>query len=261
MCGNGGIGRRASFRYLWATIAGSNPVSRTIFIMKKYIKKTLSIISNLSIAIMEFFALNHRYVACDRWGMFKMYTQNSNILLFICSTIFVIISIVCLLFKTQLPKFVKVLRYISTCTITLTMIIIYIYVFAITNPYQTERLFVWPMLGMHTLFPIISIVSFVFFEEKFKISFKQTFIAFIPTVIYGCVLTTLNICKVVNGPYFFFEVYNQPVYMSILWFCIIMMSAFIICLFYRMIYNSKFIKQKTHSSYVYRLKKFQWIRK
>ena len=134
--------------------------------IKTNMKKTklyliLSLIANLSIVIMEFFALNHHYVSGDGWELFKMYTQNSNIWLFLCSTLYVIFAIIALCRNSSTPKFVKILRYISTCSITLTFVLIYCYVLGITNFNETNSLFKWPMLAMHTVCPILSIISFV----------------------------------------------------------------------------------------------------
>ena len=51
-------------------------------------------------------------------------------------------------------------------------------------------------------------------------------VQFIFTIAYAIVFITLNILKVYEGPYPFLMVYKQPVYMSIVWFILIVGGAF-----------------------------------
>ena len=47
------------------------------------------------------------------------------------------------------------------------------------------------------------------------------------TFVYGTVLILLNVLKVVNGPYEFFKVYEQNVFVSIFWFVALIGAAYI----------------------------------
>eukprot|EP00833_Pecoramyces_ruminatium_P004547 jgi/Orpsp1_1/1178579/evm.model.c7180000065909.2 len=69
----------------------------------------------------------------------------------------------------------------------------------------------------HIICPIISFISFCIFEEG-ELTKNNILLAIIPTIIYAIVSTILNILKVLTGPYPFLEVYNQPVYLSVIWF-------------------------------------------
>ena len=48
----------------------------------------------------------------------------------------------------------------------------------------------------------------------------------LPTLIYALILMALNLMRVVEGPYPFLRVYEQPVYMSIIWVIVILGSAY-----------------------------------
>ena len=63
------------------------------------------------------------------------------------------------------------------------------------------------------------IVSYIFFEE----GTKKKNLVFYMTLLYGITLILLNVLKVVVGPYPFLMVYNQTVWMSILW-CVIILG-------------------------------------
>ncbi len=55
---------------------------------------------------------------------------------------------------------------------------------------------------------------------------KYRLFALTPTILYAAVAVTLNIAKVMDGPYPFLHVYEQPVYMSIIWFAAILGGAY-----------------------------------
>jgi len=63
-----------------------------------------------------------------------------------------------------------------------------------------------------------------------KLSRRQTKIALIPTIIYGIVALLLNILKVMDGPYPFLKVYQQPFFISIPWALIMIGGAYLIAL-------------------------------
>lgn len=51
----------------------------------------------------------------------------------------------------------------------------------------------------------------------------MVYVALIPTIIYAVITTSLNIAKVMYGPYPFLYVYEQSVGMSVFW-CILIIS-------------------------------------
>lgn len=167
----------------------------------------------------------------DGINIIEYYTEDSNILGIISSLLFV----VCLLIKRDkelLPKWVLDLRFVSSCCLALTFIIV-ISVLAFTtydNYFEglihllTNR----SMLYHHLLCPVISFISFSFFEGDRRLNKKKTiYLALIPTFIYGLVTVILNILKVIEGPYPFLMVYNQAWYMSIIWIVVIFVVNYI----------------------------------
>lgn len=64
------------------------------------------------------------------------------------------------------------------------------------------------------------------FEKEPHLNTKSAFTATIPTLIYAILLIILNIVGAVDGPYPFLRVMNQPLYMSFVWFIVIVGSAF-----------------------------------
>lgn len=67
------------------------------------------------------------------------------------------------------------------------------------------------MLYQHFLSPVIAIAGFLLLEKEPHLSFRMTFFAMIPTLIYAVVLYPLNIAGVVDGPYPFLQVRKNTV--------------------------------------------------
>jgi hypothetical protein len=84
------------------------------------------------------------------------------------------------------------------------------------------------MLYYHLICPVAAIIVFIFFEEGLELNTKNAFLAMIPTITYAAIFLTLNIMKVLEGPYPFLYVYEQPFYMSVIWFVVILGGAYFI---------------------------------
>lgn len=153
------------------------------------------------------------------WGLFQYYTQLSNMFALLVSGGFVAYGICAVVFKKNvIPLWLKLLRFMATCCLSLTMIV----VFAVLIPMIGEggfRLMV--MVDStpyhHLVCPLLSLISFIFFEIKPELKLKHTLIALIPTIVYGLVMFLLNLLKVIVGPYPFLLVYNQPWFVTIIW--------------------------------------------
>lgn len=91
-----------------------------------------------------------------------------------------------------------------------------------------NRLFMGSDLWLHTVGPLLNIVSFIFFERENTLSKKQPLLAIIPTIIYAIFAIILNLLKVIDGPYFFLKIYEQPIWEVIMWLVIIGILVFII---------------------------------
>lgn len=93
--------------------------------------------------------------------------------------------------------------------------------------FQTD--FLWEVIcGFIQVGPLLNIVSFIFFERENTLSKKQPLLAIIPTIIYAIFAIILNLLKVIDGPYFFLKIYEQPIWEVIMWLVIIGILVFII---------------------------------
>ena len=158
----------------------------------------------------------------------EYYTQLSNYFALISAAIYVVFLIRNIKDKSkEIPKWVSILKYTSTLSLLVTFLVV---VFILT-PYYGKDIIIWIFfegsnLFYHTLCPIITFISFILFESHNIKGIKDNFRAVYFTIAYAIVFITLNILKVYEGPYPFLMVYKQPVYMSIVWFILIVGGAF-----------------------------------
>ena len=186
--------------------------------MEKY---NLAIGLNLILIILEVLALIQCWNALGCID-FRYYTIDSNI--------FVLISaILYLLTRKNVPKAVQLAKYSSALSVLITFMVV---VFVLYPMYDFNFHFLFlagPNLLMHVVCPLMAFLSFVFFEENdLDNSFRNNLRALYFTITYGIVVISLNILKIVTGPYPFLKVYEQPAYMSILWISAILLGAFLL---------------------------------
>lgn len=152
-------------------------------------------------------------------GMFKYYTIESNIFAGISSAIFVVVAILHLTKGHSIPKWVKGLRYMATCCLTVTIAVV---LFAAMPMEPRENAFeIWmtyrEAIFQHLICPIVSFISFVFFEKEPKMRRKFILVGFSPTVAYGVGVVGLTLNQDIEALYTFAAVSTQPVMVSIFW--------------------------------------------
>lgn len=152
-------------------------------------------------------------------GLFVYYTVDSNILCLVSSILYVIFLIIK---KKQqdMPLWVMITRFMATVCLMVTFIVVVAYLAPVEvwvpgGGYFANLkilLFQGDMLYQHLLCPVISFISFGFFEGDRRLNKKKTiWLGTLATLIYGTILIVLNVLNVVNGPYPFFRISENPV--------------------------------------------------
>lgn len=190
--------------------------------MKKEYKLRGAFCANALIVILEVIALVLSVVE-QGLGSFLFYTRDSNYLTMAVSLLFCVYAEKELRGKGKMPKWLSSMRYIA---VSCRMITFFVVVFVLMPMMGENALFMLyggSMLYQHTLCPILAFLSFFAFEVRDKLSKADIIKALIPTLAYAFITITLNICKVIEGPYPFLMVYSQPWYASVLW-CIVILG-------------------------------------
>jgi hypothetical protein len=178
-------------------------------------------------------------------GIFVYYTEISNLITLLSSAV----ALVYIILKfgapnLEFPRWLSAIRFLSATMLLMTMLIT-IFVLVPYSPHLKDSLlFSGYGLYHHTIAPIVTILSFVFFEPHSNKK-RVVFIPLLATAVYGAVMILLNIMGKVIGPYFFLRVNYQPVPTSIMWCAglLLLVLAFA-CLVYFLAFIVDFIKRK-----------------
>ena len=198
----------------------------------KITHKNFNIIINLLIVILEIigFVLVFKELGITS---LEYYTEDSNLLLLLSS----IIILIQISKNNEIPSWFKSFRYIAIVSTTLTLIIVLTVLSWTTDFGLYYLLFHESMLYHHTLCPVLAILSFVFVERYDNL---HTIHGLYFTVVYGIIMIILNALKIVEGPYPFLLVHNQPIIHSIIWTALIFAITYAIALILKKI-NGKVI--------------------
>jgi len=181
-------------------------------------KKKLALIINIIIIIVELLAFGKNLLVEHNIAI-EYYTNDSNILALISSILFII-------FYNKNKEFVKDIRFIATSCLTVTLLVV---IFILSPMYEfnykllmfTDNFFI-----LHTLAPILSIISYVALEDRSN----KNYLCLAFTTLYAIIMIVLNVLNIVDGPYPFLKVNTQDILVSLLWGIIIIGGSYLISL-------------------------------
>lgn len=115
----------------------------------------------------------------------RYFTVQSNIFGAFVSLIVAISGFVCISSGFDvLPLFIVILKLIGTTGLMLTFLVVLFYllpVFGLTDLFKGSNFY------MHIVTPVLSLISFLFFDSSVKIPFPCFFLSLIPIGLYGYV--------------------------------------------------------------------------
>ena len=159
------------------------------------------------------------------------YTQDSNIFLGIAALIYVIAVCRAICSRTYaVPGWVQKLKYFAVCCVAVTLFVVVFILAPMASSLGGLRwiMLTGCMLYQHLLSPVTAIILFLLFEKQPVLPFRMTLMALIPTLIYAAVLYPLNIADIVDGTYPFLQVRGMSIGMSVLWFFILLVLAYVL---------------------------------
>ena len=183
-------------------------------------KKNYAITLNIILIILEVIGLIVTLVDNHKLDI-QYYTIDSNVFALIVSTIYLYY-----LLKDKESKLISIIKYTSVLCLSITFLVVIFVLAPMYNFNYKWFLFNGDFVFYHFLCPIISFISFMFFENHDLHGLKDNIRAMYPTLIYSIVLIILNIIGIVTGPYPFLEVKNNGVVASIIWFVLLISSMF-----------------------------------
>ena len=188
------------------------------------LKNILTVLRKLASAAMNFLIVYFETIAVPMsWAMggtimFTMYTELSNIFNGAVCLLVGLWQLGCIFTGRELPLWLKRLKFMATSCLLLTFLTV-VFVLAPMNGEGGLYMLLCTssMLYHHLLNPMAALLSYLLLEREPHLPRSDMRWALLPTLAYAAVILPLNILRVIVGPYPFFEVYHQPVYVSVLW--------------------------------------------
>ena len=123
-------------------------------------KRSISLILNLLIISFELVGFIFSYLYNHRIAI-EFYTECSNILMLVCSMVFVYYMV----YNKSIPKWLHYFKYLSTTCVSITFFVVLFILIPMGNFDYYAFLFNGTLLFHHTLCPILAIITFLFFDN------------------------------------------------------------------------------------------------
>ena len=166
----------------------------------------MSFAINIAVIILEIIGL--RISTSERkWKIFAYYTQISNIITLVSS--FVLVA-------ARSNELSAVLRYLSSCMLTMTFLITLFVLVPMGGGFR-KLMLSGNGLYHHTLCPMLSVTSYIIWEQHSSLWILPTVLTFI----YGIIMLVMNGKGLFDGPYPFFRVRNQSKLATVVWMVVL----------------------------------------
>ena len=166
----------------------------------------MSFAINIAVIILEIIGLRMS-ISERKWKIFAYYTQISNIITLVSSVFFVV---------SQSSVVTITLRYLSSCMLTMTFLITLFVLVPMGGGFR-KLMLSGNGLYHHTLCPMLSVTSYIIWEQHSSLWILPTVLTFI----YGIVMLIMNGKGLFDGPYPFFRVRNQSKLATVIWILVL----------------------------------------
>lgn len=198
--------------------------------MRKNVK--LSLLFNSLIVVLElvtFIFDGEMYYLSD-----VSYCQLANLLALVASLLMIIYTLIKKEIN-EIPFWVVVSKYVASVSLALVTIGLFVFVLPAHQGFENYFEAVGKCfngisnIALHTLVPVLSVVSFIFFEGDRRLNKKKTmYYPCIFTIVYIIVVSVLTLTETIYVPYIFFDFDNNPWFISVCWAIVFMVINYVI---------------------------------
>ena len=164
------------------------------------------------------------------FSILRYYHHYSNLFILISSVILVFSIINELRGRTKKSSYgVRLFRFMAVTSELLTAAVVVFIRIPINNFNDVGELLLDRTNFLELILcPVLSYVSFRLFNEYSDFTRKEALLASVPTAVYSVVMVVLNYYNIIRGPYIFLLVHEQPIWVSILVFSLIIFLTYVI---------------------------------
>lgn len=195
----------------------------------------VAIAINAVVAVLEVWATCVTISYNGVGGTFIFYTNCSNVFAGIACVVCLVLEVRMLRGggKGLLGRGVKWLKYVASCCLLMTFfVVVFVLVPMLENAGYPGA---WLMFCekarpvTHLGGPLLVVASYLLFEADRSMTLRESLVGFVPTFVYAMVAYACNYARVWDGPYPFFQVWNMPVWETLLWFVALFVLAYALC--------------------------------
>ncbi len=210
---------------------------KVVILMNRSNYRKIRIITDVLIIILELLGVFNEILRGFELGTFQFYTTLSNYFALIVCTI----DLFCQLKSNEIPEAVSVLKFMATVCLTITFLVVLLVFGGMSGNLETTVQMLWmnDWKYRHLMCPLIMMVDNMFFEKDVPLPEKVERIAILPTLLYAVVAIIMNLLRVWNGPYPFLYVYDQPWFISVMWFVLIVGGSYIMAILLKKLRRGK----------------------
>lgn len=177
---------------------------------------------------------NFLVLESTKLGMFKFFTVDSNILMGLSSLIFTIYEYKLLYGKIkEIPKSIYLLKLIATTAVSITFIVVFLYLGPISKG-GIYSMLLNSNLFFHLFIPVLSIITFMFYEKTDKLNLKSTLYGLLPTILYSFYYLANILIHMKNGKvsstYDWYYFAQNGVWNSVIILPVMLLASYVICL-------------------------------
>jgi hypothetical protein len=162
-----------------------------------------------------------------QFEMFQFYTQCSNALAAVAALLCIVANL-----RGAGAERAHGLKHWACCTQLMTFVVVLFVLMPavyLTGGDGFREMFIVTHRSItHFLGPVLTFVSYVFYEADPLPTKRDSLVALLPTALYAVVAYACNILRVFEGPYPFFLVWRMPVWQSMLWFVALLALAWLL---------------------------------
>lgn len=194
---------------------------------------------NAVVVVLEIWAIPKGVERYGLAGNFVFYTEWSNLLGALACASCLVAEVRMLRSGQSLGRAIRLLKYWASCCLLMTLFVVVAVLAPMLESVGQPGFYQMFVEGArpvtHLAAPLLVAFSYAAFEADRSMTLRQSLVGLAPTLVYAAVAYSCNIARVWDGPYPFFQVWNMPVWMSVLWFVALLALSFALCQVARML--------------------------
>lgn len=188
---------------------------------------------NVLVVVLEVWAIGTSILLNGMPNNFVFYTQCSNLLGAVACALCLVGEVRALRKGQELGRAFRWTKYAASCCLLMTFVVVVAVLAPMLEsagePGYYLMFFYSSRFVTHLAAPLLTIVSYILFEADRGMTLRQSLVGLVPTIAYSAVAYPCNVARLWDGPYPFLQVWNMPLWMTILWFVVLLVMAFTMC--------------------------------